>query len=114
MPRVPAKVFLLNRQPALSLSGGNGSWCPRLCENSPFNLRVESSSHLVNLKTKKFSRRLFEESNRENCSTLSWLANVFTRPGPIAVVQFRLEDRLNFGGNLSFAPVIGRETAANC
>src|SRR5262249_48368798 len=32
--RIPAIVFFLNPQPALSLVGGKRSSCPRLCENS--------------------------------------------------------------------------------
>jgi hypothetical protein len=35
LPRVPAKVFLLNPQPALSLDGGNRSLCPHSSHSSP-------------------------------------------------------------------------------
>src|SRR6516165_8515516 len=46
-----------------------------------FNLRVESSSQFGQSENQKCWRRLSEEGNRENSSTLSWLAHVFTRPG---------------------------------
>jgi hypothetical protein len=58
----------------------------RGCAKTPaFNLRVESSSRFGESESQKFWRRLYEEGNRENDSTLSWLAHVFTRPGPKAV-----------------------------
>jgi hypothetical protein len=41
-----------------------------------FNLRVESSSHFGQSENQKCWRRLSEEGNRENGSTLSWLAHV--------------------------------------
>src|ERR1700757_2220364 len=60
----------------------------RGCAKTPaFNLRVESSSRFGQSENQKFWRRLFEEGNRENGSTLSWLAHVFTWPGPKAGVQ---------------------------
>ena len=51
-----------------------------------FNLLVESSSQFGQSENQKCSRRLSEEGNRETGSTLSWLAHIFTRPGPIAVI----------------------------
>ena len=47
-----------------------------------FNSLVESSSRFGQSETPKCWRRLSDEGNRENCSRLSWLAHVFTRPGP--------------------------------
>jgi hypothetical protein len=51
------------------------------CVKTPaFNLRVESSSRFGQSENQKFCGRLSEEDNRENDSTLSWLAHVFTQP----------------------------------
>ena len=59
----------------------------RGCAKTPaFDLRVESSSRFDQSENQKFWRELSEEGNRENDSTLSWLAHVFTRPGPFADV----------------------------
>jgi NAD(P)H-binding len=59
----------------------------RGCAKTPaFNLRVESSSRFGQYENQKFWRRLSEEGNRENASTLSWLVHVFTRPGPFLVI----------------------------
>ena len=52
-----------------------------------FNSLVESSSQFGQSETQKCWRRLSDEGNRENRSTLSWLAHVFTRPGPKAAVR---------------------------
>jgi hypothetical protein len=52
----------------------------RGCAKTPaFNLRVENPFRFGQSENQKFWRRLFEEGNRENGSTLSWLAHVFTR-----------------------------------
>jgi hypothetical protein len=60
----------------------------RDCAKTPaFNLGVESSSRFGQSENQKFWRRLSEEGNRENDFTLSWLAHVFTRSGPKAVVR---------------------------
>jgi hypothetical protein len=71
----------------------------RGCAKTPaFNLRVESSSRFGQSKNQKFWRRLFEEGNRENGSTLSWLAHVFTRPAPTSTAQPCLRE-VGFGSN---------------
>jgi hypothetical protein len=44
-------------------------------------LRVESSSQFGQSENQKCWQRLSEEGNRENGSTLSWLAHVFAQPG---------------------------------
>jgi hypothetical protein len=45
------------------------------CAKTPaFNLHIESFSRFGQSENQKFWRRLFEEGNRENGSTLSWLA----------------------------------------
>src|SRR6516162_415624 len=54
-----------------------------------FNLRVESSSQFGQSENQKCWRRLSEEGNRENSSTLSWLAHVFTQAGPVTDLQHR-------------------------
>jgi hypothetical protein len=54
-----------------------------LCENSCVQFARRKFFSFGQSENQKFWRRLFEEANRENCSTLSWLAHVFTRPGPI-------------------------------
>ena len=86
VPRVPANVFLMNPKPTLSLGGGNASSCPRLCENSCVQFARRKFFSFGQSENQKFWRRLFEEANRENCSTLSWLAHVFTRPGPTPAI----------------------------
>src|SRR5690349_13097633 len=58
----------------------------RLCENSCVQFARRKFFSFGQSQNQKFWRRLFEEGNRENCSTLSWLAHVFTRPGPIAAI----------------------------
>jgi hypothetical protein len=53
----------------------------RGCAKTPaFNLRVEIGNQ-------KCWRGLSEEGNRENYSTLSWVAHVFPRPGPKAALD---------------------------
>src|SRR5258707_15867385 len=53
---------------------------PRLCEKSEVQFARRSSvSILVDLKTKQ---RWQQEGNRENNSAQSWLAHIFTQPGP--------------------------------
>ena len=60
----------------------------RGCAKTPaFNLRVESSSRFGQSENQKCWRRLSEEGNRENDSALSWLAHVFTRPGPFPDIR---------------------------
>jgi hypothetical protein len=59
-------------------------------------LGVESSSRFGQSENQKFWRRLFEEGNRENGSTLSWLAHVFAQPGPIPAVRNTRRDRLSW------------------
>src|SRR5215831_2214488 len=61
----------------------------RHCCRRRGNLRVECSSRFGQSENQKFWRRLFEEGNRENGSTLSWLVHVFTRPGPLSGHQVR-------------------------
>jgi hypothetical protein len=57
----------------------------RGCAKTPaFNLRVESSSRFGQSENQKCWRRLSEDGNRENRSTLTRLAHVFPQPGPIA------------------------------
>ena len=59
------------------------------CAKTPaLNLLVESSSQFEQSENQKCWRGLSEEGNRENGSTLSWLAHVFTWPGPKAAVRF--------------------------
>jgi Protein of unknown function (DUF1488) len=60
---------------------------PGCAKTRAFDLRVESSSQFGQSENPKCWWRLSEEGNRENGSTLSWLAHVFTRPGPIAVAR---------------------------
>ena len=48
-------------------------------KTAAFNLRVESSSRFSQSENQKCWRRLPEEGNRENGSTVSSLAHVFTR-----------------------------------
>src|SRR6516162_2952323 len=62
-----------------------------------FNLRVESSSQFGQSENQKCWRRLSEEGNRENSSTLSWLAHVFTRPGSILAAGSRPRERPESG-----------------
>src|SRR6516225_460683 len=59
---------------------------PGCAKTRAFNLLLESSSQFGQSENQKCSRRLSEEGNRETGSTLSWLAHIFTRPGPIAVI----------------------------
>src|SRR5215831_9126693 len=58
-----------------------------LCENSCVQFARRKFFSFGQSENQKFWRRLFEEANRENCSTLSWLAHVFTRPGPFADIR---------------------------
>src|SRR5215831_18170040 len=60
---------------------------PRLCENSCVQFARRKFFSFGQSENQKFWQRLFEEANRENCSTLSWLAHVFTRPGPEAAIR---------------------------
>ena len=53
--------------------------CAKTCA---FNLRVESSSQFGQSENQKCWLQPSEEGNRENGSTRSWLAHVFTRAGP--------------------------------
>src|ERR1700746_2292408 len=70
------------------------------CAKTPaFNLRVESSSRFGQSENQKYWRRLLEEANRENGSTLSWPAHVFTRPGPISVIAQRPSARFRGRGS---------------
>ena len=64
---------------------------PGCAKTRAFSLLVESSSQFGQSENEKCWRRLSEEGNRENGSTLSWLAHVFTRPGPTA--DLRREER---------------------
>ena len=57
---------------------------PGRAKTRAYNLLIESSSQFGQSENQKCWRRLSEEGNRETGSTLSWLAHVFTRPGPIA------------------------------
>src|SRR5215813_2484452 len=82
LTRVPSKVASVNTLRTLSLGSGNWSSCPRLCENSCVQFARRKFFSFGQSENQKFWQRLFEEANRENCSTLSWLAHVFTRPGP--------------------------------
>ena len=50
-----------------------------LCENSCVQFACRKFFSFGQSESQKFWRRLFEEANRENYSTLSWLAHVFTR-----------------------------------
>jgi hypothetical protein len=70
-----------------------------------FNLRVESSSRFGESESQKFWRRLYEEGNRENDSTLSWLAHVFTRPGPKAALEPGTKRLIWFNSELSPAVI---------
>ena len=58
---------------------------PGCAKTRGFSLLVESSSQFGQSENQKCWRRLSKEGNRENGSTLSWLAHVFTRPGSRAV-----------------------------
>jgi hypothetical protein len=60
---------------------------PGCAKTRAFNLLVESSSQFGQSENQKCWRRLSEEDDREDGSTLSWLAHVFTRPGPFADVR---------------------------
>src|SRR5262249_39918594 len=66
-----------------------GTHRPRLCENSCVQFARRKFFSFGQSENQKFWRRLFEEANRENCSTLSWLAHVFTRPAPIPDIPER-------------------------
>ena len=55
---------------------------PGCAKTRAFNLLVESSSQFSQSENQTCRRRLSEEGNRENGSTPSWPAHVFTRPGP--------------------------------
>jgi hypothetical protein len=56
----------------------------RGCAKTPaFDLHVESSSRFLQTENQIFWRGVSEDGNRENDSTVSLLAHVFTRPGPI-------------------------------
>jgi hypothetical protein len=59
---------------------------PGCAKTRAFNLLVESSSQFGQFENQKCWRRLSEKGNRETGSTLSWLAHVFARPGPKAVI----------------------------
>ena len=77
---------------------------PGSAKTRAFNLLVESSSQFGQSENQTCRRRLSEVGNRENGSTLSWLAHVFTRSGPKAVVRHQ-RSRLgsgddHFHGNL--------------
>ena len=60
---------------------------PGCAKTRAFNLLVESCSQFGQSKNQKCWRRLSEEGNRETGSTLSWLAHIFTRPGPKGDVE---------------------------
>ena len=70
------------------LTGSFTPYDPGCAKTREFNLRVENSSQFGLSENQKCWRRVSEEGNRENGSTLSWLAHVFTRPGPLAVVHY--------------------------
>ena len=74
-------------------SRGTTGFDPGCAKTRAFNLVVESSSQFGQSENQKCWRWLSEESNRENGSTLSWLAQVFTRPGPSAVASFGSQRR---------------------
>jgi hypothetical protein len=62
---------------------------PGCAKTRAFNLRVESSSQFGLSENQRCWRRLSEEGNKENGSTLSWLVHVFTRPGPFGGIRTR-------------------------
>src|SRR6516162_7791981 len=78
--RIPA---LVDREDwTLMGNSAQASGTDRGCAKTPaFNLHVESSSQFGQSENQKCWRRLSEEGNRENYSTLSWIAHVFTRAG---------------------------------
>jgi hypothetical protein len=60
----------------------------RGCAKTPaFILRVESPSRFRQSENQKCWWRLSAEGNKENESPHSWLAHVFTQPGPFAVIR---------------------------
>ena len=84
---------------------------PGCAKTRAFNLLVESSSQFGQSENQKCWRRLSEEGNRENGSTVSWLAHVFTRPGSTAVdftVEWEWPGRVESGH-----PIGAPGTAAN-
>src|SRR5215813_6802368 len=108
LTRVPSKVASVNTLRTLSLGSGNWSSCPRLCENSCVQFARRKFFSFGQSENQKFWQRLFEEANRENCSTLSWLAHVFTRPGPTPAVRNSRRDWLNRVESRSGAVTVGR------
>ena len=60
----------------------NSGLDPGSAKTRAFNLLVENSSQFSQSENQTCRRRLSEEGNRENGSTLFWLAHVFTRSGP--------------------------------
>jgi hypothetical protein len=75
--------FALDRSHATGRISPSGPGCAK---TGALNLLVESSSQFGQSENQKCWRRLSEEGNRENGSTLSGLAHVFTRPGPKAAI----------------------------
>jgi hypothetical protein len=61
-------------------------------ELARFNLRVGSSFQFGQSENQNAGDELSEERNRQNGSTLSWLAHVFTRSAPIGVARCRTKD----------------------
>jgi hypothetical protein len=75
----PNAIGPLSAQPCRLRAPPRTSGIHRGCAKTPaFNLRVEGSSRFGQSENQKFWRRLSEEGNRENDSTHSWLAHVFT------------------------------------
>jgi hypothetical protein len=68
-------------------SKASAGFDPGCAKTRAFNLCVESSSQFGQSENQSAGDGLSEEANRENGSTLSWLAHVSTRPGPIAAVR---------------------------
>src|SRR6516162_347995 len=66
---------------------------PGSAKTRAFNLLVESSSQFSQSKNQTCRRRLSEEGNRENGSTLSLLAHVFTRSGSNLAARSRSQER---------------------
>ena len=73
---------------------GTGVRARGCAKTRAFNLRVESSSQFGQSENEKYWRRLSEEGNRENGSTLPWRAHVFTRAGPKPVTPRCLPEYL--------------------
>jgi hypothetical protein len=77
---LPAATFA-SRRACIPYEGPNVAKGPGCAKTRAFNLRVESSSQFGQSENQNAGDGLSEEANRENGSTLSWLAHVSTRPG---------------------------------